>query len=326
MTRRGIICGGSIVVDVNKVIDRLPPAEEVAVILSETPDTGGPGLNMAVDLARLGCGFPVEMMGLLGDDAHGRLVLDACAGLGIGTAGIGVVPGVATAYTDVMIERASGRRTFFHFQGANALLEPDQFDFAGATARIFHLGAPGVHERMDRPSAGGNGFAEVLARARSAGLRTNLELVCVEPARIRELALPCLPHLDTIIINELEAAAITGNHDPLPAARELLRLGVGELAVVHVPAGCAAAARDGQSWQQAAVRVPASEIRSTNGAGDALAAGVMLGLHEGLPVDRCLQQGVCVAAMSLLSLSTSGGVRLIDECLAYGARTGFKQP
>ena len=81
MSRQGIICGGSIVVDVNKVIDRLPPAEELAVIQSETADTGGPGLNMAVDLARLGCGFPVQLVGLVGDDAHGRLVLDTCAAL-----------------------------------------------------------------------------------------------------------------------------------------------------------------------------------------------------------------------------------------------------
>jgi sugar/nucleoside kinase (ribokinase family) len=321
---RGIICGGSILVDVNKVIDRLPPAEQVAVIESVTPDTGGPGLNMAVDLARLGCGFPVQMAGLVGDDAHGRLVLDVCSGLGIGVAGVGVVPGVPTAYTDVMIERGSGRRTFFHYQGANALLGQEQFDFTTASSRIFHLGAPGVHERMDRPTAGGNGFAEVLARARAAGLRTNLELVCVEAARIRELALPCLPHLDTIIINELEAAAITGHEDTLPAARELLRLGVHELAVVHFRAGCVAAAADGRSWRQAAVRVPATDVKSSNGAGDAFASGVMLGLHDCLPVERCLVQGVCVAAVSLLSLSTSGGILPLADCLAYGMRLGFE--
>ena len=324
MSRRGIICGGCILVDVNKLIDRLPPAEQVAVIEEVTPDTGGPGLNMAVDLTRLGCGFPIEAIGLIGDDAHGRLVLETCEALGIGTAGIGIVPGVATAYTDVMIERGSGRRTFFHCPDANALLTPEHFDLARARARILHIGAPGVHERMDRPAAGGNGFAEVLARARLAGMRTNLELVCVEPARIRELALPCLPHLDTIIINELEAAAVTGHADPPRAARGLLRLGVAEPAVVHFRAGCVAAAADGRSWRQGAVRVPAVDVKSSNGAGDAFASWVMLGLHEAMPVERCLVQGVCVAAVSLLSLSTSGGILPLADCLAYGARNGFE--
>ena len=205
VTRRGIICGGSIVVDVNKVIDRLPPAEEL-VSSPETADTGGPGLNMAVDLARLGCGFPVRLVGLIGDDAHGRLVLDACAALGIDTAGVGVLPGMSTSYTDVMIERSTGRRTFSPFQGANGQLGPEQFDFTDTTARMFHLGAPGVHERMDADGPHGNGFAEVLARARAAGLRSNLELVCVEPERTGP-GQPRPAHLDTIIVNELEAAA-----------------------------------------------------------------------------------------------------------------------
>ncbi len=323
MNRRGIICGGSIVVDVNKVIDRLPPPEELAVIESEAADTGGPGLNMAVDLARLGCGFPIRLVGLVGDDAHGRLVLETCAGLGIDTGGVGIQAGVPTSYTDVMIERASGRRTFFHFQGANAHLTPERFDFAGSTARIFHLGAPGVHARLDAPSPEGNGFAAVLARASAAGLRTNLELVCVEPARIRALATPCLPHLDTIIINELEAAAVTGEADPATAALGLLSRGVRELAVVHFPAGCVAVAADGRGWRQEAVRMPRAEIRSANGAGDAFAAGVMLGLHEGMPLERCLVQGVCVAAASLTSLSPSAGIRPLAECLAHGDHHGY---
>ena len=324
MTRRGILCGGSIMVDVNKVIDRLPPPEELALILSQTVDTGGPGLNIAVDLARLEFGLPIALVGLVGDDAHGRLVLDTCAGLGIDTGGVAVANDLATSFTDVMIERASGRRTFFHCPGANARLEPAQFDFRGSTARLFHLGAPGLHERLDAPSAAGNGFVEVLARARAAGLRTNLELVCLAPERIRALAMPCLPQLDSIIINELEAAAITGEADPLAAARRLIRLGVRELAVVHFRAGCVAAAVDGRSWRQGAVRVPAHEVRSSNGAGDAFASGVVLGLHEGMPIERCLAQGVCVAAISLTSLSPSAGIRPLSECLAYGERHGFE--
>lgn len=55
MSRREIICGGSVVVDVDKLIDRLPPSEEPAVIRSLTSNAGGPGL----DLARLGRGGPI---------------------------------------------------------------------------------------------------------------------------------------------------------------------------------------------------------------------------------------------------------------------------
>ena len=83
-------------------------------------------------------------------------------------------------------------------------------------------------------------------------------------------------------------------------------------------------ARGGRTFRQGSVRVPAAEVKSANGAGDAFAAGVVLGLHEGWPVERCLEAGVCVAAVSLGAFSTSGAIRPIEECLAYGHARGFR--
>ena len=253
MARNGIICGGSLCIDVNKVIDRLPPPEHVATIVSETPDFGGPGFNMAVNLARLGAGFPLDLVAVIGDDDHGRLAQEICERHGIGTSGLAVLAGQRTSYTDVMIEQATGRRTFFYLPGANAQLAPGHFDLTGTRAKIFHFGAPGVHERMDQATAHGNGFSEVLADAKELGLRTNMELVCVAAERIRDLTLPCLPYLDSIVINELEAAAVTGievmdgkTADPArveAAGRALLKLGVRDLVVIHFPAGGVAVSR-----------------------------------------------------------------------------------
>lgn len=332
--RRGVLCGGSIMVDVNKAIDRWPEEDGIAFIEGETADSGGPGFNLAVDLARLGAPFPVEVVGVLGDDAHGALVREVCRAAGLGTAGLTTLPGHRTAHTDVMIVKEDGRRTFFHDPGANALLAPEHFDLARSGARILHLGAPGIHATMDRERPGGNGWAEVLSRARAAGLWTNLELVTLVPERQRALALPCLPHLDSLVINELEAGALAGidtHRDGAPdldraeaAALRLLALGVRELAVVHFPAGAVAAARGGRTFRQGSVRVPPPAVKSTSGAGDAFASGVVLGLHEGWPVERCLEAGVSVAAVSLGAFSTSGAIRPIEECLAYGRALGFR--
>lgn len=333
MARNGIICGGSLCIDVNKVIDRLPPPEHVATVVSETRDSGGPGFNMAVNLARLGAGFPLDLVAVIGDDDHGRLAQEICERNGIGTSGLAVLAGQRTSYTDVMIEQATGRRTFFYLPGVNALLAPDHFDLTSTRAKIFHFGAPGVHERMDRATEHGNGFSQVLAEAKELGLRTNMELVCVAPERIRDLTLPCLPYLDYIVINELEAAAVTGievtdgkTADPArveAAGRALLALGVRDLVVIHFPAGGIAVSRSGQTWRQASARVAPDAIKSSNGAGDAFASGVLLGLHEGWPVECCLRLAVCVAAVSLMSYSTSGGILPLDECLAYGEQAGF---
>lgn len=337
-TRTGVLCAGSIVVDVAKVIDAYPALDHLAMIEQVSVSTGGPGLNMAVDLRLLGAAFPVGMAGAVGDDPHGDLVLAECARLGIDTSGVARTTGATTSFTDAMVERTGGRRTFFHYRGANASFDGAGVDLERAPARILHVGAPGVHELMDQAlPGGGNGWSALLRRAREAGLHTNLELVDLALQRMRELVAPCLPYVDSLIINELEAGALTGVHAPVPTAdgpvdwvaleemsRRLIERGVSTLAVVHFPAGCVAAAPDGGVWRQGSVRVPRREIRSTIGAGDAFAAGVILGLHEGWPVDRCLRQGAASAAACVRSPHTSEGIPTADMCLAAAERAGYR--
>ena len=53
--------------------------------------------------------------------------------------GIKVTPKAPTSYTDVMTEEETGRRTFFHCRGANALWDGKGLDIKKSKARIFHL-------------------------------------------------------------------------------------------------------------------------------------------------------------------------------------------
>jgi len=210
-TRSGVPCVGSIVVDLAKVIDAYPDQERLTLIRDVSVSTGGPALNLAVDLRRLGALFPLELAGVVGDDEHGRLVRDACAALGIDTSALRTVPDVATSFTDAMVVRDGGTRTFFHHPGASALLSAQDVDVAGSSAKILHAGAPGLHPRMDAPGqGGGNGWASLLQAAQSVGMPTTMELVSLLDEEIRAVALPCLPNLDYLVINEVEAAALTG--------------------------------------------------------------------------------------------------------------------
>jgi sugar/nucleoside kinase (ribokinase family) len=140
------------------------------------------------------------------------------------------------------------------------------------------------------------------------------------------------------VINELEAGALTGIDAPAPAADGpvdwpaleamalgLIDHGVSALAVVHVPAGCVAAAPGGRTWRQGSVRLPREQVRSTIGAGDAFAAGVILGLHEGWPVERCLRLAVASAAASVRSPHTSASIQPAGQCLAEADRAGYRR-
>ncbi len=337
-SRAGVLCAGTILVDVGKVIDAYPALDHLATIEQVSVSTGGPGLNMAVDLRMLGATFPVGVLGAVGEDQHAAFILAECARLGIDVAGVRTLAGAVTSFTDGMIERDGGRRTFFHHSGANALFDASTADLATPRARILHAGAPGIHPVMDRPRpGGGNGWSALLRRAQAAGLHTNLEMVSLEPHRIAEVGLPCLPYLDSIVINELEAGALTGIDAAVPTADgavdwpaleamalAMIELGVSVLAVVHFPAGCVAAAPGGRTWRQGSVALPREQVRSTTGAGDAFAAGVILGLHEGWPVERCLRLGVASAAACVRSPNTSDGIRPAEACLAEAGRAGYR--
>jgi sugar/nucleoside kinase (ribokinase family) len=258
--------------------------------------------------------------------------------LDVETVGIRTLADVSTSFTDAMVEREGGRRTFFHHRGANARLDTSIVDFERSSARIFHLGAPGLHPLLDaRSPGGGNGWSTLLRRARAAGLHTNLELVSLDPERIAEVALPCLPHLGSIVINELEAGALTGIDAAVAGvdgpsdwvalesmALGLIERGVSTLAVVHFPAGCVAADGDGRTWRQGSVRVPFGQVRSTTGAGDAFAAGVILGLHEGWAVEDCLRLGAASSAACIRSPNTSEGIARAPVCLAEADKAGYR--
>src|SRR2546430_14828546 len=82
MSRAGVLCAGTVLVDVAKVIDAYPALDHLATIEQVSLSTGGPGLNIAVDPRMLGAAFPIEGAGAAGDDRHAPLLLAQGARLG----------------------------------------------------------------------------------------------------------------------------------------------------------------------------------------------------------------------------------------------------
>ncbi len=333
--RRGVVTGGTWCVDHNKLVEAWPGEDAAVEILRLDSANGGSGSNLAIDLKTLDPDFPVATIGLVGDDENGRFLLAEADRHGIDRRRLQVTGAAPTQFTDAFIARRSGRRTHLYHQGTARLLTPDHFDFTGVEARLLHLGLPGVHAVMDAPWAGeANGWVAVLKAARAAGLETNLELVSVAPERIAALARPCLPHLDLLIVNDTEIGAIAGRTTLacgatdvaacVDAARQVLAGGAMQLVAVHFPQGAVAVARDGAVVRQPSVQVPAAELVSANGAGDAFAAGLIYGLHQGWSVDAALRLGHAAAAASLRGLSTTSAVDRWQACLALAERWGWR--
>ena len=335
--RRGILAGGNWIVDHLKIIDAWPAQDALANILAESTGNGGSPYNVLKDLARLGAAFPLEAAGLLGDDADGRAILADCAAHRIDTARLRPMPGTHTSHTDVMTVRATGRRTFFHGRGANALLAPGHFDFSRTHAKIFHLGYLLLLDTLDAPGVDGRPrAAELLRQARTHGLVTSVDCVSEAGDRLRSVVEPVLPEVDVFFANDYEVEKLTGvalrvgeairGPAVVAAAQRLFGVGVRAWCVVHFPEGVYARSAAGAEFFQPSVRVRPEEIAGAVGAGDALAAGVLFGLHEEWPMPRCLEAGVCAAAACLRHASCSEGVDALEACLARGRTAGFVDP
>lgn len=329
------MAGGNFIVDRSKIIDVYPAQDALANILQETSCNGGGPYNLLIDLARLQAPFPLSAVGLVGSDPAGESIVADCCANGIDTGQLQVSTVAPTSYTDVMTVRSTGRRTFFHQRGANALLDSAHFDFTASHARIFYLGYLLLLDRLDQPdSVYGTAAAALLARAQRAGLKTSIDVVSEDSDRFPEIVRPALKHCDYCLLNEFEAERTTGislvrahgiNLDAArQAARHLLKAGVREWVVIHFPEGAVAVGAEGDALTQGSVKLPQSRIAGMVGAGDAFAAGVLLGLHQKQPMEAALKYGVCAAAASLTDPTSSVGVKSLAECLREGEGCGFR--
>ncbi|MEY2598333.1 MAG: hypothetical protein RLZZ142_592 [Verrucomicrobiota bacterium] len=334
-SRKGLLAGGNWIVDAVKMIDVWPQQDALANISSETRGTGGSPFNVLVDLALLGAQFPLEAVGLVGNDSNGRYILNLCHQLGIQTQALHITEDAPTSYTDVMTVSGTGRRTFFHARGANALLDDSDFDFSKTQARIFHLGYLLLLDRLDQPCPTyGTVAAGVLAKAQAAGLKTSIDAVSEDSDRFSRVILPALKYTDYCVMNEFEASHVTGHairvgdrldKDALKASMHaLLQAGVNERVIIHFPEGGCALGRDGSWAEHGSVILPEGYIKGAAGAGDAFTAGVLMGWQNGLPVEEQLRLGVCAAAANLSDETCTGGIRSASECLALGTRYGFR--
>jgi sugar/nucleoside kinase (ribokinase family) len=336
--RRGLLAGGNWIVDQVKIIDVWPQPEQLANILSQSQGTGGAPYNVLVDLARAGAPFPLWGAGLVGDDDLGRSILQTCRQYKINTQYLGKTQRAPTSYTDVMTEQKTGRRTFFHSRGANALWRGEDLDFRKIKARLFHLGYLLLLDALDQPDAKyGTRAARLLAEAQAAGLKTSVDVVSEDSDRFGRIVTPALQYVDYCILNELEAGRTAGFKIRLPdgsldtvalrhAAGALLQKGVRELVVIHFPEGAFARTRKGEDVWQMSLRLPENYIMGTAGAGDAFCAGVLWGLHEGWDLQRCLLTGVCLAAASLSDATCTAGVKSLQHALGLVRRFGFRPP
>jgi sugar/nucleoside kinase (ribokinase family) len=295
----GVLCCGNSVMDILvRPVDRIAWNTTTWVEAVEQ-HMGGNGANTSYAAARLG--VPVRLVSALGRDAFGDQLLGR-----LGSAGIDVHhverTQAATAVTVALVNSA-GDRLFLHSAGgdAEAFAEPPVFD-ATLTSAIthFHLAnlfaLPGLRRHA----------AEMLRRARAAGLSTSVDTGWDSRGRWIEDLAPCLPHTDLLFVNEDEAQRLGG-------ARRLLAGGARAVVVKLGARGCGILA-PGTELRLPAFDVPATD---TTGAGDCFAGAFLAALHHGLPHAEAARFANAAAALAVQHLGATAGLRSWEETQAW---------
>ena len=304
---RKVVAAGSILVDKINEIGAYPKAGELTQIRALSRVPGGLVPNTGCDVHILDPRIPVAAFGAVGDDDDGRFAVAELQRRGLDTTGV-VVKSAPTSFTDVM-SVPGGERTFFTYPGASADWGYDDFPFDQiGEGDLVLLGYFLLLAKVDA----GDGL-KILQELKRRGAETAIDLVSENSDRY-QLVRECLPSVDHLIVNEIEAARIAGIEGDLKTvASKLLELGVQKRVIIHMPQKGVSLLKDGSWTEVPSVDIPKSFIKGKTGAGDAFCAGCLVGIFNGLPENEILDLGGIAAVGAMSAPGAVEGMRPIPE-------------
>ena len=232
---------------------------------------GGAPANMLTALSH--AGYKTAFIGKVGEDMHGRFLIETLQKEGIDTKALIRDPAQFTTLAFVGLD-ANGERSFSFSRkpGADTMLRVDELDREMlGNCRVFHFGSLSL---TDEPSRSATLEAVRIAKASGAvisydpnyraSLWPDLQ-TAVEQMR------SAIPLADMLKVSDEESYLLTGCRDPQEATQKLLSMGPQIVAVTLGSEGVLLARREEME------RVSAFEVKAvdTTGAGDAFWGGFL---------------------------------------------------
>lgn len=271
--------------DLVAAVDRRPVAGETVPGRSLALIPGGKGANQAVAAARMGC--RTAMVGLVGEDAFGRTLLESLAAEGIDARHVGVRPGVSTG-TAVVVVDGAGDNSIIVIPGANGEMGVAEVSAAAgalSAARVLLL-------QLEIP------LPAVIHAARLA--REQGVTVILDPAPAQPLPAELLQLVDYLTPNATEATAlsgvpVTGPEGARRAAEVLRRQGAARIVVKLGAGGALYLGPEGE------IQVPGFPVPvvDTTAAGDAFAGGLAAALLAGCSPAEALRWACAAGAVAV---------------------------
>ena len=305
---RGVVCVGVLVADVFvPPLARLPAAGELVTTDDFLVAPGGCAANSAIALGRLG--VPAAVCGRVGDDIFGEMLVRDLRRRGVDTHAVAITESTATSKTVIVPVKGEDRR-FIHSFGANAALTAaDIPPGLLENAAVIYVGG-----YLILPGLRGDELVPRLRAARAAGARIVLDVAfppdCPAPLEtIRAL----LPLADYFVPNEDEAFALTGERVPRAQADVLRTHGARTVVIKRGQLGVHVRSDD-DAFDVAAPQV---DVIEPSGAGDAFAAGLIVGIQEGWDLVRAMGFACVVGGSACTALGGWAGVFSRSEADEY---------
>ncbi len=261
--RKPIVVVGSINMDLVTRAPQIPVPGQTLIGIDFTTTPGGKGANQAVGVARLG--YPVHMVGMVGDDVFGQALLDTLNAAGVSTEAVARVPGHSGVASIVVAP--GGHNIIVVVSGANHKVTPEYVDQHEA---LIHS-AGMVLCQLELPMAT---LSHTFALCAKAGVP-----VMLDPGPASPLSEKIWRQAAWFTPNEVETDFFLERKlEPETAARELLDRGLKGVVLKRGSEGVYVAAAGGKSaW----VRPFPVEAIDTVGAGDCFNAAFAVALMEG---------------------------------------------
>jgi sugar/nucleoside kinase (ribokinase family) len=289
-----VICLGAHIFDVQLLpVEGIPEGQGVALVEQIRFSPAGAAGGTSLTLSKLGA--TVRSAGAIGTDPIGDLFLTMLQRHGVDTSLLLRRDGVQTS-SSVLPIRPDGSRPAFHVPGANLTYGPDDAPHdAIARATHLHIGGP---ELM-----GGEAAAQILSRAKSAGVVTSADILTPGDPGVLAWISPALAHLDYLLPNDEQVVGLTAAATLEQGCRELIERGVTCVAATRGADGALVVTADDM------VHVPAFavDVVDTTGCGDAFSAGFLRGIGLGRDVSDSARLGCAAAALVAQGLGSDHG-------------------
>jgi ribokinase len=293
-----IVVAGSANMDLVGLAARLPLPGETVLGDDFVMGPGGKGANQAIAATR--AGGETTFLGALGSDSFGVTLKARLTGAGVNTDHVRISYG-ASGVAVIMVDRA-GENSILVSPGANSTF----VDLTDAERAVIAAGDVLLCQQ-EIP------LATITAAARAAHAGGTRVILNAAPAR--ELPPELLAAVDLLVVNELEAEAITGPGGPDMAG--LLAL-VPRVVLTLSSAGSWYADRDGRSERIPAFHV---EVADTTAAGDAFTGALAVAWGEGRDLVEAVRWANAAGAVCVRKVGASASLPTraeIDALFAAG--------